>query len=111
MSFAPIQHDIKFGHFPDSVEGKHTIAYRINDKTKTISYAVAYTHPNDAYNHKLGRQIAQGRLIKGGNYFNNVTFDAYKDSTGVELKHADIVRYLDMVRAITDIMLPTAARS
>jgi len=56
---------IKYAHFIDR-EVPHTIGYYIDDDTNTVSFAVAYTNPNDQYNKAIGRSIVTGRLLKGG---------------------------------------------
>lgn len=107
MSFKPVQPGVKFGHFNDI---GCTIAYRINDDSQTISFGVAYKHDNDPINHKLGRQIAQGRLLKGGHFSGSIPFSEYNEAheEGTPLKHANIIKYLDFVRGTDDKLLPAA---
>lgn len=108
MAFDKIRNDVKFAHF---VDDGYTIGYRINDADKTIGYAVAYTHRNDKYNHKMGRQIAQGRLLKGGHFTGKIAFTEFLDALGhpEDFRHQTIVNYLDFCRAGTEAMLPAAS--
>lgn len=43
-----------------------TAVYQINDADQTVSYAFAFAHPKDVANRKIGRNVARGRLEKGG---------------------------------------------
>lgn len=107
MAFEKIQPGVKFCHFKDI---GCMIAYRINDDSQTISFGLAYQHEKDHDNQKLGRQIAQGRLLKGKHFAGSITFDAYKEAyeEGTPLKHATIVKYLDHIRGTDRKFLPAA---
>ncbi|MDA3834252.1 MAG: hypothetical protein PF495_12745, partial [Spirochaetales bacterium] len=86
-----------------------TLAYRINDDSHTISFGVAYQHPNDHDNRKLGRQIAQGRLLKGKHFAGSIDFNEYAEAhNGEPLNHAKIVKYIDHVRGADESFIPAA---
>lgn len=55
----------KFAHVNIN-HNRQTIAYRIDDETNTVTYALAQCSPNDQFCKATGRKIAQGRIIKGG---------------------------------------------
>ena len=85
---------VKFSH---DIDNGVTVGYRINPSNQTIEYAFSYTHSNDVYNHKMGRTIVQGRLLKGGKRSNGkdrshtITFAALKQLSGTdEVRHGTI---------------------
>lgn len=43
-----------------------TACYRINNNDNSVTFAHSFTHGNDSYNKKRGREIVRGRLEKGG---------------------------------------------
>jgi hypothetical protein len=95
---------VKFGH--NLLEGI-TICYRINDTTKTVDFAVVYKHPKDNYNHKLARTLSQERLLERHKFFGTVDLAEIKQHMG-EIKHFNIVRYLNFVRQASFNFLPAA---
>lgn len=85
---------VKFSHDPDF---GLTVGYQVDPKNQTINYAFSYTHAHDQYNHKMGRTIVQGRLLKGGKRSNGkdrshtITFAALKQLSGTdEVRHGTI---------------------
>jgi hypothetical protein len=101
-----IRKDVKFHH---DVDNGVTICYRIDDARQAIDYAVAYKHPNDNYNHKTARLISQGRLLKGGAYFDSIPLSEIKEAVKV-INHHNISHYLEFVRGTSETMLTASDR-
>lgn len=89
---------VKFSH---DIDNGVTVGYRINPVNQTIEYAFSYTHSNDVYNHKMGRTIVEGRILKGGVNKNGkprshvMTYAALKSLNGTdEVRHGTVVPVL-----------------
>lgn len=104
--FDKIRDDVKFHH---DVEGGVAFCWRNSKGSDELTFAVAYKHPNDTYNHALARQIAQGRLLKGKNYYCKLSVNEIQKAMGVEkLTIRNILDYMEFVRSSADELQPAA---
>ena len=97
MAFDKILTGVKFYH---SENAGMTFAYRLNGDT--VEYGVAYTHDNDRYNHKMGRQIAQGRMLRKRGFHGSVPVSDVIERGGIT--YSNIVNAVDADRVRNHIM-------
>ena len=80
---------IKFAHIrpegADNRQGGYTVAFRKNDTTGEVEYAVARCNAKDNFNKATGREIAKGRLENGNSdYFGTISTRAVKYASILE---------------------------
>lgn len=59
----------RFFIYPYLGAGRAAVAVQVFRELKTVGVGVAWCSPKDQFNRKMGRRIAEGRLLRAGNMY------------------------------------------